>query len=65
MSRMGQGAEPIAEAVVKTVTAADAASGRFLVIDPNVRDLDSAAAEKLREFYRTYGFEDLEESTSR
>lgn len=44
------------------MTVADAAGGRFLVVDPNVGDLDPAAAEKLREFYRTYGFEDLEES---
>lgn len=62
MAGTGHGAELLAEAVVKTVTAADAAGGRFLVVDPNVGDLDPAAAEKLREFYRTYGFEDLEES---
>ena len=42
--------------------AADAAGGRFLVVDPNVQDLSPDAARKLREFYRTYGFEDLEDS---
>jgi hypothetical protein len=44
------------------VEAADAAGGRFLVVDPNIRDLSPDAARKLGEFYRTYGFEDLEDS---
>jgi hypothetical protein len=38
------------------------AGGRFLVVDPNVRDLDSTRAEKLRQFYRVYGFEDMDQS---
>lgn len=62
MRGTGHGAELIAEAAAKTVEAADAAGGRFLVVDPNVDDLTPDAARNLREFYRTYGFEDLEDS---
>lgn len=58
----GHGAELLAEAVVKTVEAADAAGGRFLVVDPHFRDLTPEGAESLRTFYRKYGFADLEES---
>jgi hypothetical protein len=31
-------------------------------VDPHFRDLTPDAADKLRAFYRTYGFADLEES---
>jgi hypothetical protein len=58
----GHGAELLAEAVVKTVEAADAVGGRFLVVDPHFRDLTPEAADKLRRFYRKLGFADLEES---
>jgi GNAT superfamily N-acetyltransferase len=62
MARTGHGSELLAEAVVKTVEAADAAGGRFLVVDPHFRDLTPSAAEKLRAFYREFGFVDLEET---
>ncbi|ORB75835.1 hypothetical protein [Mycobacterium scrofulaceum] len=62
MARTGHGAELIAEAVVKTLEAADAAGGRFLVVDPHFQDLTDGDAEKLRAFYRTYGFVDLVET---
>lgn len=58
----GHGAELIAEAVVKTVEAADAAGGRFLVVDPHFQDLEPDKVDKLRAFYRTYGFADLVDS---
>jgi ribosomal protein S18 acetylase RimI-like enzyme len=58
----GHGEELIGTAMVFVATAADLAGGRFLVVDPNVEDLSASKAEALREFYRTYGFEDLPES---
>jgi hypothetical protein len=47
--------------LAKTVEAADAAGGRFLVVDPRVDDADEQQTEVVREFYRTNGFRDMAE----
>jgi hypothetical protein len=62
VGRSGHGEELIGFALLLTARAAHMVGGRFLVVDPHVRDLDDVSAEELREFYRRYGFEDAEES---
>jgi hypothetical protein len=62
VGRSGHGEELIGFALLLTAQAAHMVGGRFLVVDPHVRDLDDVRAGELREFYRRYGFEDAEES---
>lgn len=58
----GHGEELIGQALLHTVQAADLAGGRFLVVDPAVRGIEDVDVAKLREFYRHYGFADIEDS---
>jgi hypothetical protein len=46
------GEDLIGAAMAMTARAADLTGGRYLVVDPNVKDIDADAAEKLRDFYR-------------
>lgn len=61
LRRTGHGGDLLAEAMAKTVEAADAAGGRFLVVDPHVDDADPQHTERVREFYRQNGFQDNED----
>ncbi|WP_280241675.1 hypothetical protein [Nocardia abscessus] len=49
----------LSEAIARTVEAADAAGGRFLVVDPMVTG-DPAKDQKLRAFYRDANFKDID-----
>lgn len=61
----GHGADLLAEAMAKTVEAADAAGGRFLVVDPHVDGMDDARTSRVRSFYRDNGFEEIGDGANR
>ncbi|ASL11058.1 acetyltransferase (GNAT) family protein [Mycobacterium intracellulare subsp. chimaera] len=65
LRKTGHGGDLLAEAMAKTVEAADAAGGRFLVVDPHVDDADRAHTGRVRDFYRDNGFQDMGDGVNR
>ena len=61
----GLGGDLLAQAMAKTVEAADAGGGRFLVVDPHVDDAAPGHTAMVRDFYSKNGFEDIDEGANR
>ena len=59
------GGDLLAEALAKTVEAADAAGGVFLVVDPRVDEADEEQTEIVRNFYSKNGFRDWDDGQNR
>ncbi|MFD8104003.1 hypothetical protein ACFV24_31140 [Nocardia fluminea] len=59
LAHTGHGDQLLSEAMARTLDAADAAGGRFLVVDPMVTG-DDHKDQRLRKFYRDSGFKDVD-----
>ncbi|WAL46804.1 hypothetical protein [Rhodococcus pyridinivorans] len=62
LEKTGHGLDLLAEAMVRAVTASEAAGGRLLVVDPVVDGADEVRTAKVRKFYSDAGFIDIKNS---